>query len=109
MEMAAQSGMDAMNSAETNPKERGLGKPCAGKPLARFDEGESSATGNRCAALSTLLNQVSTVSPSCRAEACGWLHALDAASTISGESLSDLEDAPNGDGSRQFYMGNQPG
>ena len=45
-----------MNSAETNPKERGLGKPCAGKPPARFDEGESRAPGNRFAALSTLLN-----------------------------------------------------
>ena len=29
--------------AETNPNERGLGKPCAGKPPARFDEGENSA------------------------------------------------------------------
>ena len=54
MELAAQSGVDGMNSAETNPKERGLGKPCAGKPLARFDEGESRVMGDRCAALSTL-------------------------------------------------------
>ena len=44
-----------MTDAEINPKERGLGKPCAGKPPARFDEGESSATGNCYAALSTLL------------------------------------------------------
>jgi len=55
MAMAAQSGLDTMNSAETNPNERGLGKPCAGKPRARFDEGESCATSNRFAALSTLL------------------------------------------------------
>ncbi|MCS6299726.1 MAG: hypothetical protein H2170_06445 [Opitutus sp.] len=34
-----------MNSAETKPKEWGLGKPCAGKPLARFDEGEGRADG----------------------------------------------------------------
>ena len=44
-----------MNSAEINPHEWGLGKPCAGKPPARFDEGESSAAGYRLAALSTLL------------------------------------------------------
>ena len=59
MELAASSGVDAMNSAETNPNERGLGKPCAGKPPARFDEGESCEADNRFAALSTLLkNQV---------------------------------------------------
>ncbi len=43
-----------MNSAETNPQERGLGKPCAGKPPARFDEGEGSVPGDRFATLSTL-------------------------------------------------------
>jgi hypothetical protein len=43
------------DSVEINPKERGLGKPCAGKPPARFDEGESRDAGNRLAALSTLL------------------------------------------------------
>ena len=32
----------------------GLGKPCAGKPPARFDEGEGSVPGDRRAALSTL-------------------------------------------------------
>jgi hypothetical protein len=37
--LAAESGLVEMNSAETKPKEPGLGKPCAGKPLARFDEG----------------------------------------------------------------------
>jgi hypothetical protein len=43
-------------SAETNPKEWGLGKPCAGKPPARFDEGESSGAGDCVAALPTLLH-----------------------------------------------------
>lgn len=56
MALAADGGLEAMTSAETNPNERGLGKPCAGKPPARFDEGESSAAGNRFAALSTLLS-----------------------------------------------------
>jgi hypothetical protein len=55
VELAANGGLDAMNSAETKPNERGLGKPCAGKPPARFDEGESSAAGDRRTALSTLL------------------------------------------------------
>lgn len=55
MDLAAHSGLETMSSVETNPKERGLGKPCAGKPPARFDEGESIASGNRLAALSTLL------------------------------------------------------
>ncbi len=55
VKVAAQSGLDAMSSVETNPNERGLGKPCAGKPFARFDEGESSVAGNRFAAFSTLL------------------------------------------------------
>jgi hypothetical protein len=50
--LAAESGLDAMNSAETKPKEPGLGKPCAGKPLARFDEGE----GSVCGLLSSLLS-----------------------------------------------------
>jgi hypothetical protein len=54
MELAAHRGLATMNSAETNPKERGLGKPCAGKPPARFDEGEGSVPGDRLAALSTL-------------------------------------------------------
>ncbi len=54
MELAAHRGLETMNSAETNPKERGLGKPCAGKPPARFDEGEGSVPGDRLAALSTL-------------------------------------------------------
>ena len=42
--------------AETDPNERGLGKPCAGKPPARFDEGESGIVGRTSctAALSTL-------------------------------------------------------
>jgi hypothetical protein len=55
MEMAAEGGLDAMNSAETKPKEWGLGKPCAGKPLARFDEGEGSERGSppRCSLYST--------------------------------------------------------
>ena len=35
------------------------GKPDAGNPPVRFDEGESCAVGYRSAALSTLLNQVS--------------------------------------------------
>ena len=56
MEVAAQSGLDAMTSVETNPNERGLGKPCAGKPPARFDEGASSVAAECGAALSTLLN-----------------------------------------------------
>ena len=58
MELAAQRGLEAMNSAETNRNERGLGKPCAGKPPARFDEGVSSVAGDRVAALSTLLRKV---------------------------------------------------
>ena len=45
MALAAYGGLEAMNSAETKPKEWGLGKPCAGKPLARFDEGEGRADG----------------------------------------------------------------
>ena len=45
MALAAYGGLEAMNSAETNPNEWGLGKPCAGKPPARFDEGEGSAGG----------------------------------------------------------------
>ena len=45
MALAAYGGLVAMNSAETKPKEWGLGKPCAGKPLARFDEGEGRADG----------------------------------------------------------------
>jgi hypothetical protein len=61
MELAAHRGLATMNSAETNPKERGLGKPCAGKPPARFDEGESIASGNRLAALSTLLPGIGAV------------------------------------------------
>ena len=32
----------------------GFGKPCAGKPPARFDEGEGSVPGDRLVALSTL-------------------------------------------------------
>ena len=36
---------EPLNSAEINPNERGLGKPCAGKPPARFDEGESCIVG----------------------------------------------------------------
>ena len=47
MELAASKVTDAMNSAETYPVERGLGQPGAGQPPARFDEGESSPTGNR--------------------------------------------------------------
>jgi hypothetical protein len=65
-----------MNSAETKPKEPGLGKPCAGrseaemdgrrpprrgersesKPLARFDEGEGGVRGLplRCSLYSTV-------------------------------------------------------
>jgi hypothetical protein len=47
MGMAADRGLEAMNAAEINPNEWGLGKPCAGKPPARFDEGENRAAGNR--------------------------------------------------------------
>ena len=54
MELAAHRGLAALNSAETIPNERGLGKPCAGKPPARFDEGESSVAGDCGAALSLL-------------------------------------------------------
>jgi len=61
MDLAAHSGLETMSSVETNPKERGLGKPCAGKPPARFDEGESIASGNRLAALSTLLPGIGAV------------------------------------------------
>ena len=55
MALAAYGGLEAMNSAETKPKELRLGKPCAGKPLARFDEGEGSVCGLplRCALYST--------------------------------------------------------
>ena len=45
-----------LSSAENEPKEPGLGKPCAGKPLARFDEGGAANAGYRFAAPSTLLN-----------------------------------------------------
>jgi len=55
MELAPHRGLETMNSAATHPKERGLGKPCAGKPPARFDEGEGSVPGDRLASLSTLL------------------------------------------------------
>ena len=77
MALAAYGGLEAMNSAETKPKELRLGKPCAGrseaemdgrrpprrgersesKPLARFDEGEGSVCGLplRCALYSTTL------------------------------------------------------
>jgi hypothetical protein len=61
MEMAAHGGLEAMNAAEINPNERGLGKPCAGKPPARFDEGESRAPGDRTR-LSLLYNQANTLS-----------------------------------------------
>jgi len=54
-ELAAHSGLDTMDSAETNPKQRGLGKPWAGNPPPRFDEGERSATGDDDAARSILL------------------------------------------------------
>ena len=54
MALAAYGGLETMNSAETKPKELRLGKPCAGKPLARFDEGEGAFAGDRFAALSTL-------------------------------------------------------
>ena len=37
--LAAYGGLEAMNSAETKPKEWELGKPCAGQPPARFGEG----------------------------------------------------------------------
>jgi hypothetical protein len=44
-----------LSSAENEPKEPGLGKPCAGKPPARFDEGEGSVCGLplRCSLYST--------------------------------------------------------
>ena len=45
MALAAYGGLEAMNSAETKPKEWELGKPCAGKPPARFDEGASHVSG----------------------------------------------------------------
>ena len=54
MALAAYGGLEAMNSAETKPKELRLGKPCAGKPLARFDEGGAAFAGYRFDALSTL-------------------------------------------------------
>ena len=57
MALAVKSGLDAMNSAETNPKEPGFGKPCAGKPPARFDEGESSDGGRPLLLLSLLYNR----------------------------------------------------
>jgi hypothetical protein len=71
MDLAAHSGLETMSSVETNPKERGLGKPCAGKPPARFDEGESIASGNRLAALSTLLKC------KCRRKASAVISAID--------------------------------
>ena len=43
--LASEGGMEAMNSAATKPKEPGLGKPCAGKPHAPFDEGEGRKGG----------------------------------------------------------------
>jgi hypothetical protein len=77
MALAAYGGLEAMNFAETKPKELRLGKPCAGRseaemdgrrpprrgersesnPLARFDEGEGSVCGLplRCALYSTTL------------------------------------------------------
>ena len=58
MAMAADRGLEAMNSAETKPNEWGLGKPCAGKPPARFDVGESRAPGDRTR-LSLLYNLIS--------------------------------------------------
>ena len=73
MELAAQRGLEAMNSAETNPNERGLGKPCAGKPPARFDEGESSVAGNRFAALPTLLSAVKWFGPKSAQAAAKWI------------------------------------
>ena len=44
-----------LSLAETEPNELGLGKPCAGKPPARFDEGEGSVSGLplRCSLYST--------------------------------------------------------
>ena len=45
MALAAYGGLEAMKSAETKPKEWELGKPCAGKPPARFDEGASHIGG----------------------------------------------------------------
>jgi len=55
MALAAFGGLEAMNSAETKPKELGIGKPCTGKPLARFDEGEDRVWGLplRCTIYST--------------------------------------------------------
>jgi hypothetical protein len=61
MALAAYGGLEAMNSAETKPKELRLGKPCAGKPLARFDEGEGAFAGDRFAALSTLQPQINSL------------------------------------------------
>ena len=60
MALAAYGGLEAMNSAEIKPKELRLGKPCAGKPLARFDEGEGRVCGLplRCALYSTTPGQV---------------------------------------------------
>jgi hypothetical protein len=65
MALAAYGGLEAMNSAETKPKELRLGKPCAGKPLARFDEGEGSVCGLplRCALYSTTLYLKSGIYP----------------------------------------------
>lgn len=49
--LKCQAQLHPADPVKTNPKERGLGKRCAGKPAARFDEGESIASGNRLAAL----------------------------------------------------------
>ena len=54
MEMAVKGGLDAVNPAEIKPKEPGLGKPCAGEPLARFDEGEGSVLRVTASLLSLL-------------------------------------------------------
>ncbi len=40
---AAQSGLEAMNSAETNLKEWGLGKPCAGNRLHGLTRGRAAS------------------------------------------------------------------
>jgi transposase len=81
VEVAAQSGLDAMTSVETNPNERGLGKPCAGKPPARFDEGESSVAGDCGAALSTLLNQIDEVDTQLEAKLAAMAAAPQPATT----------------------------
>jgi hypothetical protein len=62
--LTANGGLEAMNSAETKPKELRLGKPFAGKPLARIDEGEGRVCGLplRCSLYSSAVHEWVTAS-----------------------------------------------